>query len=84
VPAAMFVCQADPETVRTRLEKRPFGPSDADWAVYLASAQNWQEPSLFTRRFLYEISMVDYANEYVSKTKSILQEMELVDLGAFE
>jgi aminoglycoside phosphotransferase family enzyme/predicted kinase len=42
VPALILVCEADPETVRRRLAERKGDASDADWSVYLRTAEQWQ------------------------------------------
>lgn len=49
VPAAMFLCQADHDTVRKRLAERQGDASDADWSIYAASLARWQDPGAATR-----------------------------------
>jgi predicted kinase len=44
VPCCVFVCEADPELVRQRLDSRPPGSSDAGWDVYQALAAKWDVP----------------------------------------
>ena len=39
-----IVCTADEQAIRKRLSNRRAGPSDADYAVYRALADQWEEP----------------------------------------
>ena len=43
VPSALFVCQANPQTIRQRLEARHGDASDADWSVYQHLAASWED-----------------------------------------
>jgi aminoglycoside phosphotransferase family enzyme/predicted kinase len=72
VPGAMLLCQAEPETVRQRLEKREHDPSDADWSVYLHAAQNWEKPGKLTLRVLHTISMEGSAEQALCRAKEVL------------
>jgi predicted kinase len=56
VPAAILVCEAEPETVRRRLEARKGDASDADWSVYAQAAARWEEIAAATRPALHRIS----------------------------
>lgn len=47
VPTGVLLCEAKPETVRTRLEERREDASDADWSVYLQVAQQWEKVGSF-------------------------------------
>jgi aminoglycoside phosphotransferase family enzyme/predicted kinase len=49
VPFVMFLCRADPEVTRTRLDGRRGDASDADWSVYRLLAKQWQEPGPLIR-----------------------------------
>jgi aminoglycoside phosphotransferase family enzyme/predicted kinase len=49
VPAVVFLCRADEETVRQRLAERQGDASDADWGVYTAAVARWREPGSATR-----------------------------------
>ncbi len=49
VPAIFLLCQADPDAVRQRLAKRRGDVSDADWAIYLRTAETWQQPGALAR-----------------------------------
>ncbi len=44
VPGILLLCEADPETVRQRLEGRQNDASDADWSIYLQAAARWEKP----------------------------------------
>jgi aminoglycoside phosphotransferase family enzyme/predicted kinase len=56
VPSSILLCQAEPETVRKRLEHRRSDASDADWSVYLHLAANWEETGSLTGQALHSIS----------------------------
>ncbi len=45
VPSVFLLLEAPETRVRTRLEIRPQGPSDADRATYEAIAERWESPS---------------------------------------
>jgi uncharacterized protein len=42
VSGILFICHADAAVVKTRLEERRNDGSDADWAIYLETAQRWE------------------------------------------
>ena len=44
VPVVFMLCQADPEVVRRRLERRRDDASDADWSIYQQATERWEEP----------------------------------------
>jgi aminoglycoside phosphotransferase family enzyme/predicted kinase len=50
VPALFLHCEADPATVRGRLDRRSGDASDADWSIYLRAAERWEESDEATRR----------------------------------
>ena len=56
VPAVLLLCQAEPSTVRERLEGRRGDASDADWKIYLEAAGRWEEPGALTRPAIREIA----------------------------
>jgi aminoglycoside phosphotransferase family enzyme/predicted kinase len=49
IAARLLLCQADPEVVRRRLDRRLDDPSDAGWAIYQEAARRWEEPGAATR-----------------------------------
>jgi aminoglycoside phosphotransferase family enzyme/predicted kinase len=55
VPGLLLVCQAQPALVQARLEERRDDLSDADWAVYLETAQRWQPLGAESRRRFHAI-----------------------------
>jgi hypothetical protein len=56
VPSGILLCQAEPETVRKRLENRQGDASDADWPVYLQLAANWEKVGPLAGQVLHVIS----------------------------
>ncbi len=55
VPVLFLVCEAEPATVKARLEARRGDVSDADWSVYREIARRWEEPVAKTARFTRKI-----------------------------
>jgi aminoglycoside phosphotransferase family enzyme/predicted kinase len=77
VPACLLLCQATPETVRQRLEKRRGDVSDADWSVYLLAAQSWEEISPATRRMLREVPTEGSPAQSLARALDLLREFGL-------
>jgi uncharacterized protein len=77
VPAAVLLCQAEPETVRRRLEQRRGDASDADWSVYMQAARGWEEAGTLTRPFLHVISSEGSPEEALSRTLEALRSLGL-------
>ncbi len=50
VPAVLLLCQADPDTIKSRLDKRRDDVSDADWSIYLQAAERWEPLGAPTQR----------------------------------
>jgi uncharacterized protein len=46
LPLALIPCDADADTVRTRLASRTGDASDADWTVYEAAHRLWESPGV--------------------------------------
>ncbi|MGQ0636100.1 MAG: bifunctional aminoglycoside phosphotransferase/ATP-binding protein [Planctomycetaceae bacterium] len=55
-PALFLVCEADPETIKSRLAARRGDASDADWKVYEHAAARWEEPSGAVARVCRRVS----------------------------
>jgi aminoglycoside phosphotransferase family enzyme/predicted kinase len=75
VPAGLLVCQAEPATVRTRLEQRHGDVSDADWSVCLQAAQSWEAIGPLTRRSLHTISTEGNAEQAVGRALEVLRRL---------
>jgi aminoglycoside phosphotransferase family enzyme/predicted kinase len=56
VPRLFLHCRASPEIIRARLANRRGDASDADWAVHVQAAQEWQEPGPEVQRATQVIS----------------------------
>jgi aminoglycoside phosphotransferase family enzyme/predicted kinase len=78
VPAALLVCQADPEIIRQRLQERKGDVSDADWSIYLKAVEQWEEPGSQTRRALRSISTNGTSKEAMAQAAIILRELGLL------
>jgi aminoglycoside phosphotransferase family enzyme/predicted kinase len=79
VPGVLLLCEAEPGTVRRRLETRRGNASDADWPVYLQVAANWEEISAATRRVLHPISTEGSPEQVRSRALEVLRELSLCE-----
>jgi predicted kinase len=77
VPVCMLLCQADPETVRQRLEGRRGDASDADWSVHLQLAAGWEELSAATSGVARTIRTEGCAEEVVGEALQALARVGL-------
>jgi predicted kinase len=79
VPAGILVCQAEPDSVRRRLEMRRGDASDADWAVYLQVAANWEDLGGRSQRVSHAVSTEGSPEQTIDRA---LQELR--QLGLYE
>lgn len=77
VPVVLLLCRVDPDIAYRRLVHRRGDVSDADWPVYQALANNWQEISDFTRPFTHEISSGGSGQETLAQGLRVLRAMKL-------
>ncbi|MFL5242236.1 MAG: AAA family ATPase [Gemmataceae bacterium] len=77
IPSIMFLCRADSETVRARLEHRRHDSSDAEWSTYQTIAKQWEEPSSFSNSAIRQIGTVGDLNQTVTKALDVLRELGL-------
>jgi aminoglycoside phosphotransferase family enzyme/predicted kinase len=54
-PTVILHCRAEPEAVRQRLDNRRGDVSDADWTVYQAAAERWDDFGPATRLLVAEL-----------------------------
>jgi aminoglycoside phosphotransferase family enzyme/predicted kinase len=73
VAGRILLCQAGPETVRSRLERRQGDVSDADWSVYREAAESWEEIGTFERGALFVLSTEGSPEEILSRALELLQ-----------
>ena len=78
VPAGLLICQADPETVRSRLEKRRGDASDADWSVYLQVAQKWEEVLSFSPSPFRVLPAEGSATQMLDRALEALEQFDLM------
>jgi uncharacterized protein len=78
VPAVMFQCEAEPATIRARLQQRRGDVSDADWAVYQQIAASWEPAGERTRQMCY---VVRTDNDCDAVTLSV-QILRMLGIGA--
>jgi predicted kinase len=78
VQGVIFLCRAQPETVRLRLKQRKGDASDADWSIYLHLAAGWEEPGALTRRFCHDISTERSPAESLTRALEALRQMDLI------
>jgi aminoglycoside phosphotransferase family enzyme/predicted kinase len=77
VPQGILLCQADPDTVRRRLERRHQDASDADWPVYLHASAKWEELGECTRRVSHPISTNGPPEQVIARALDLLRQMGL-------
>jgi aminoglycoside phosphotransferase family enzyme/predicted kinase len=77
VPGVLLLCQAEPETVRRRLESRQGDASDADWSVYQQVAGSWEEVGEPTRSALQTISTEGSPEQVVTRALNALRRWDL-------
>jgi len=79
VPHVLFLCRAEPNVVRQRLESHRRDASDADWDVYLQAALRWEEPSPSTRQFGRDLHSGEDLEGTMAQALQVLRELRLVD-----
>ncbi len=77
VPSGILLCQAEPETVRQRLENRERDASDADWSVYLQLAASWEDPGAVAGQALHPISTEGGPEQALSRALEALRQSGL-------
>jgi hypothetical protein len=78
VPALIFVCEADSETVRGRLETRTGDASDADWPVYLHASQRWEPLAPPTRAVAVPVTTGRHPDDAVAVAVTALRSRDLL------
>ena len=77
VPAGLLLCQAEPETIRKRLEARQGDASDADCSVYLKVAEKWEEIGAAPARAIAVISTEGSPAQVLSRALEVLRQFGL-------
>jgi aminoglycoside phosphotransferase family enzyme/predicted kinase len=78
-PAVFLHCNADPEIVRQRLDRRQGDASDADWAVYQNAAQGWEEFGSSTKHVVRTIASAENPQQTLTMALGLLRELFLMD-----
>jgi uncharacterized protein len=78
VRGLMLLCEAKPETVRLRLEKRRSDPSDADWSVFSRMVECWEEIGELTAQTLYKVATDGAPEQGLSQALEALRKSELL------
>lgn len=81
VPSAMLLCQADPTTIRNRLNSRRGDASDADWNVYLRTAASWEDVGEGVARALHPVSTDGTLEQSLGRACKVLCELGLADVA---
>jgi predicted kinase len=79
VPAVFFVCQANPEVVRRRLECRRGDASDADWSIYQKASERWEGIGPITRKVFRRIPTSGTKDQAILRALELLGESSLLD-----
>ena len=72
VPPGLLLCQAEPETIRRRLEARQGDASDADCSVYRQVAEKWEEIGAAPGRAVAVISTEGSPAQVLSRALEVL------------
>jgi aminoglycoside phosphotransferase family enzyme/predicted kinase len=81
VPVLFLLCEADPATIRARLEARRGDASDADWDVYRHASRRWVEPGRQIARWMRRIATGGSADVSTQQAWNALQEAGLTGRG---
>jgi hypothetical protein len=79
VPAHLLLCQAHPEVIKDRLNRRQGDASDADWNVYQLLATEWEEPSNQTRSQATPIPTAGSQEIALTHALTTLRRLDLLD-----
>lgn len=79
VPAVLLICETPAEQVRRRIERRGEGAeaSDADWEIYRAVAERWEEPEEAATHAMRRIDTSGAAQESLQEALAALGELGL-------
>ena len=77
VVACLILCQADPDVICKRLERREGDASDADWAVHSEIARRWEELSTHTKAVTREVDTSATKEAAVQGALTVLREFGL-------
>jgi aminoglycoside phosphotransferase family enzyme/predicted kinase len=77
VPGGMLLCQAEPDTVRGRLERRWGDASDADWAIYRHLSTLWEAVGSSTRLATHLIGTDGPPEQVAARALGLIQQMGL-------
>lgn len=77
VPSELFVCEADPEVVRSRLANRQRDASDANWEIYLHAASRWEQPGPRSQAAWHELRTDSGSAQAADQAVTILRERGL-------
>ncbi len=77
VASRFFVCEADPEVIRSRLENRTNDASDADWSIHEEAARQWEDPGPNTLRLTRH---VDSGRDPESSLRQVVGELRSMGL----
>ncbi|MCS7047117.1 MAG: AAA family ATPase [Gemmataceae bacterium] len=73
VPAALVLCEVDPDTARRRLAARQGDASDADWTIYQQLARTWEPLEPDTRAAATALSTADGLETTAARARDVLQ-----------
>lgn len=79
LPALFFLCEAEPDEIKTRLAARTGDASDADWAIYQQAAQKWEPLSPSTESSTRRISTAGAPEDTVRRAIDALVTEILAD-----
>jgi aminoglycoside phosphotransferase family enzyme/predicted kinase len=78
VPVVFMLCQADPDVVRLRIQRRRDDASDADWLIHQKAAECWQEIGASTRGALWDVATGESKDRALTRALAVLGESALL------
>jgi predicted kinase len=79
VPAVIFLCQAEPEVVRLRLDRRRGDASDADWTIHQKAVERWEAFSPSALPVLRPVPTGGTPEQAHTRALGLLRELSLLD-----
>ena len=77
VPGLLLLCQVEPSVARQRMAQRVDDASDANWSIYLQTAETWEPAGLGTQSALRRIPASESREATLDHALAILREADL-------
>lgn len=78
-PAIFFLCEANPDIARLRLERRQGDASDADWPIHQRAAERWEKIGRSTQLVLKTVATDGTPQETCARARDVLRDLSLLE-----